>query len=161
MLKLFFDRPDEGNLKASGRACFHVSWESCLGLDGNHRIGNHMRSKVWDGITYPFQNNEKLGSGWIISSQTSKSMQLFIPFGINSSPIPLLSHICVGELGHHWFRQWRVAYWAPSHYLNQCWAIVNWTLGNKCHGNFNTKYKSFHSRKSIWKYHLWHDGHFG
>ena len=29
----------------------------------------------------------------------------------------------------------------PSHYLNQCWVIVNWTLGNKLQWNFdqNTK----------------------
>ena len=32
---------------------------------------------------------------------------------------------------HHWFRQWLVALPAPSHYLNQCWNIVNWTLGIK------------------------------
>ena len=29
---------------------------------------------------------------------------------------------------HHWFRQWLVAWSAPSHYLNRCWHIVNWTL---------------------------------
>ena len=26
---------------------------------------------------------------------------------------------------------------APSHYLNQCWNIVNWTLRNKLQWNFN------------------------
>ena len=26
---------------------------------------------------------------------------------------------------------------APSHYLNHCWNIVNWTLGKKLHWNFN------------------------
>ena len=26
---------------------------------------------------------------------------------------------------------------APSHYLNQCWDIVNWTPGNKLQWNFN------------------------
>ena len=31
---------------------------------------------------------------------------------------------------HHWFRQWLVAWPAPSHYLNQYWNIVNWTLEN-------------------------------
>ena len=29
------------------------------------------------------------------------------------------------------------AWMAPSHYLNQCWNIVNWTLGNKIRWNFN------------------------
>ena len=32
---------------------------------------------------------------------------------------------------HHWFRQWLIAGSAPSHYLNQCWNIVNWTNRNK------------------------------
>ena len=30
-----------------------------------------------------------------------------------------------------------VAWSAPSHYLNQCWNIVNWTLGNKLQWHFN------------------------
>ena len=36
-----------------------------------------------------------------------------------------------------WFRQWLVAWTAPSHYLNQCWNIVNWTLRNKLQWNLN------------------------
>ena len=36
---------------------------------------------------------------------------------------------------------------APSHYLNQCWYVVNRTLRNK------------HSRKCIWKRRLWKIGH--
>ena len=38
---------------------------------------------------------------------------------------------------HHCFRKWLVAWTAPSHYLNQCWNIVNWTLWNKFQWNFN------------------------
>ena len=37
----------------------------------------------------------------------------------------------------HRFRQWLVAWPAPSHYLNQCWDIVNWTRRNKLQWNFN------------------------
>ena len=37
----------------------------------------------------------------------------------------------------HWFRQWLVAWPAPSHYLNQCLDIVNWTLRIKLQWNFN------------------------
>ena len=40
-------------------------------------------------------------------------------------------------INQHWFRQWLVAWPAPSHYLNQCWDIVNWTLRNKLQWNFN------------------------
>ena len=41
------------------------------------------------------------------------------------------------QINHHWFRQWLVAWPAPSHYLNHCWNIVNWTLGNKLQWNLN------------------------
>ena len=44
-------------------------------------------------------------------------------------------HICVRN---HCFRQWFVTWSAPSHYLNQCWNIVSWTLGNKF--QWNLKY---------------------
>ena len=37
----------------------------------------------------------------------------------------LMPHICVCELGQHWFRWWLVACLAPSHYLNHHWLIVN------------------------------------
>ena len=44
----------------------------------------------------------------------------------------------------HWFRSWLVAWMTPSHYLNQCWSIVNWTLRNKRQWNFNrNSYVSF------------------
>ena len=47
----------------------------------------------------------------------------------------------------HWIRsalvQIIVAYSAPSHYLNQCWVFVNWTLRNKLQWNFNQDTKLF------------------
>ena len=39
--------------------------------------------------------------------------------------LPLVPHMCLNDLGQHWFRYWLVTYLAPSHYLNQCWDIVN------------------------------------
>ena len=39
-------------------------------------------------------------------------------------------HICISKLAI-------IAWTAPSHYLNQCWTIVNWTLGNKLQWNLN------------------------
>ena len=45
--------------------------------------------------------------------------------------------ICISKLCHHWFRWWLGAWSAPTHYLNQCWYIVNWTLGNKFQWNLN------------------------
>ena len=38
--------------------------------------------------------------------------------------------------------QW-VTYLAPSHYLNQCWLLVNWTLGSKLLWNSNQNTKLF------------------
>ena len=49
---------------------------------------------------------------------------------ISLTHLPLVPHICIIESGQHWFRWWLVAYSAPSHYLNQYWVIVNWTLWN-------------------------------
>ena len=39
------------------------------------------------------------------------------------------------RVNHHWFKYWFVAWLAPSHYLNQCWNIVNGTLRNKLQWN--------------------------
>ena len=40
-----------------------------------------------------------------------------------------------------WPRYATLSAWsAPSHYLNQCWNIVNWTLRNKLQWNFNRNY---------------------
>ena len=45
--------------------------------------------------------------------------------------LSLVPLICVSESAQHWFRWWLVAYSVPSHYLNQWWVIVNWTLRNR------------------------------
>ena len=74
--------------------------------------------------------------------------------------LPLVLHICASELGKHWFRQWLVAYSAPSHYLNQCQLITNWTHGNKLQWKFNQNTRLFIHKKSTWKYCLRYGGHF-
>ena len=38
---------------------------------------------------------------------------------------------------NHWFRQWLVAWPAPSHYLNQCWNIVIWAHRDKLQWTLN------------------------
>ena len=38
---------------------------------------------------------------------------------------------------HHWFRYWLVTWLAPSHYLHQCWNIVNWASRNKLRWNIS------------------------
>ena len=57
--------------------------------------------------------------------------------------LPLVLHIYISESGQHWYRQWFVAYLSPSHYLNQCWVIANWTLRNKLQWNFNQNTQHF------------------
>ena len=47
-----------------------------------------------------------------------------------------VTHICISKLSHHCFKQWHVPCMVPSHYLNQCWIIVNWTIANKFQWNF-------------------------
>ena len=62
---------------------------------------------------------------------------------IHSTQLPLVPHMCVNELGQHWLRLWLVAWWAPSHYLNQYRNIVNWALTNKLQWNFKQNIKLF------------------
>ena len=66
-----------------------------------------------------------------------------------------MPHICVSQFSHHWFRNGLL----PSHYLNQCWVIVNWTIRNKLQRNFNQNEKLF-MKKIIWQYRLRNGGHF-
>ena len=60
---------------------------------------------------------------------------------INSSP-PSTACMCRWT-SSAFFRQWLGACSAPSHYLNQCWLIVNWTLRNKRRWNSNLNTKLF------------------
>ena len=53
-----------------------------------------------------------------------------------------------------------VAWTEPSHYLNQCWNIVNWTLRNKLHWNFNRNSNIFVQEKWTWKCLLRNGVHF-
>ena len=67
-------------------------------------------------------------------------MQLIMPWINSLRPSDAYMH---QQINHHWFRQWLVAWPAPSHYLNHCWNIVNWTLGNKLQWNFNRNLNIF------------------
>ena len=49
----------------------------------------------------------------------------------------LIVHVLQSKwLGHLCFRQWFVTWLVMSHYLKQCWNIVNWTIRNKFQLNF-------------------------
>ena len=62
---------------------------------------------------------------------------------IKLTHLNIVPHICVSESGRYWLRLWLVAYSAPSHYLNQCCGIVDWTLRNKLQWNYNQNTKFF------------------
>ena len=55
--------------------------------------------------------------------------------------LPLVPHTRFSESDQHWSRQWLVTiihhHSAPSHYLNQCWVVVKWTVRNKLQWNIN------------------------
>ena len=62
---------------------------------------------------------------------------------------------------HHWFTEWLVAWSTPSHYLNHCLNIVNWTLRNKLQWNFIRNPCNFiQEYASIWKCRLPKVGYF-
>ena len=64
------------------------------------------------------------------------------------------------ETNHHWFRQWLVAWPAPSHCLNQWWNINNWTLRNKLQWNFNQNSNNLFQENALKNCHLQNGGHF-
>ena len=43
------------------------------------------------------------------------------------------------HMRHLWLWQWLVNCSVPSHYPNQCWRLLNWTLGNIIQWNLNQK----------------------
>ena len=61
-----------------------------------------------------------------------------------------VTHVCVVELDHHWFRWWFVVCSVPGHHLNQCWVIINWTLRN-ISVKFWSEFQHFNRRKCFWK----------
>ena len=72
--------------------------------------------------------------------------QISSTWTLSLTHLPPSTTICVNQSGQHWFRQWLVAFWAPSHYLNQCCDIVNWTLTNKLQWQI-----LIFLRKCVWK----------
>ena len=47
----------------------------------------------------------------------------------------------------------------PSHYPDQCWNIVNWTIGNKCQWNINWSSSIFMNKICVWICRLQNGGH--
>ena len=76
---------------------------------------------------------KKMGKGDIFQSPTNQNKE----WTVSLTHWGPMTHICISKLVPHWLRLWLVAWLMPSHYLNQCWLIVDWTLGNKFQWNVN------------------------
>ena len=57
-----------------------------------------------------------------------------------------VTHVCVSRLTITGSEN---GWTAPSHYLNQCWIIANWTLRNKFQWNFNRNSNIFIHENAI------------
>ena len=66
--------------------------------------------------------------GWVVCHGV---VGVDVKSGSVNSLRPGDAKICVGKLGLHWLWKLPNAYSALSHYLNQCWFIVDWTIGKK------------------------------
>ena len=51
----------------------------------------------------------------------------------------------------HWGQVIHIYVDKLGHYLNQCWFVVNWHIGNKLQWNPNRNSKIFFTKKCIWK----------
>ena len=104
-----------------------------------------IRNRVIRGL-YCIRNNWKLKKFWKINPSLSlwsalttdvvtlsgsrpSAETVTAKLGSSSTHCGRLTHICVNELGHHWYII--VTCSAPSHYLNQWWHFVNSTVRNK------------------------------
>ena len=110
---------------------------------------------LWKNMAYFHSDHLKPNRvAWIV-----RCNHIMLWYVILTHPL-LVPHICVSESGQNWFRLWLVAYSAPSHYLNQYWNSVNWTLKNKLQRNFNQNTKLFIHKICTWKYCLRNGDHF-
>ena len=101
------------------------------------RLNNYIHHKVWDEITYPLPNFNSFAVEiweWI------NTFILHFTGQVISYPCWDLTHW--GQVTHLFVSKLRIIgsdnglSQAPSHYLNQCWNIVNWNLRNKLQWKF-------------------------
>ena len=68
----------------------------------------------------------------VISHQIGKRLQRHVSINNDSTHWSRVMHIYDNKLGHHWFKQWRVACMTPSYDLNKYWYIFIELLGMNC-----------------------------
>ena len=82
------------------------------------------------------------------------NMLQYLGYGQSLTHWDQMTHICADKLTIIGSDNCFVDRPVPNHYLNQCWNIVNWTLGNKHQGNINrNSYIYIHENAfgSVWK----------
>ena len=122
----------------------------CVSKSGQHwfsywrvacSVPRHYLNQCWNIVNltprYKLQWNLKRNSCIFIQENAFENVVCEMASTFSRPYLPLVPHICVSKSGQHWFSYWRVACSAPSHYLNQCWHIVNWTHWNKFQWNLN------------------------
>ena len=76
----------------------------------------------------------------------------FVSFFSTVNLRPGVVNINVSALGRPWFSLWLVACSAPSHYLNQCWFVINLAITYKLEWNLkestNISFKKMHLKMS-------------
>ena len=114
-----------------------------------------MFSKVWNQITYLPSNSHlkcNLETSW------KRGLFVVVPVGGNiiRNKLPLVNSLWPGDaiygvkyLARHSFRQWHGTQHAPSHFLNQCWFVDNWTLSKKLTERCQPKCKHFDEEKEF------------
>ena len=126
--------------------CFCLFLEPSSGFteaEGTTNGGNNPKRPRWgDSITWQNAALSRWTQGLIIPCGQQKC-SLLTHWGS-------VTHICITNLGHRWLR-WLAAWPVPNLYLNQCWNIVYWTLGNKRNWNLYIFIKKRHLKNAVWE----------
>ena len=118
----------------------------CLLMTRWHKQQRHWLCRKKTGPCHPWEMFSTTCTILLLRNDLWLSVWLFIHAGFNSSP-PSASYMLqwtgsalVQIMACHLFS---IEPFSWSHYLNQCWLIVNWTLRNKLQWNLNRNTKLF------------------
>ena len=90
---------------------------------------SHYLSQCWSRSLSPYDVTRPQWVNWTNADQVTRCHMVLTHWG-------RVTHICVGNLTIIGSDN-GLSPCPPSHYLNQCWNIINWTLRNKLQWNFN------------------------
>ena len=123
IMNLLWSLSDKGT-----RVCFCLVPSHC-GIDGNERV-DQLAKETLDQDIDPLASVHYTDMKPLVNSYIQKLVQTNWPCDNCTKLLPhwgRVTHICVS----------RLTTIGSDNYLNQCWNIVNWTLGNKLQWNLN------------------------